>query len=157
MDSLQDCIGSHQFLQGAPHSRIHFHGVHTFCKGDPLPFASIEFTYIVNSSGSHTFRMGVPLELHWMVEYILQGVPIVISLVSITFCKGCSLNWHWIPYTLQGGSLRHSKGFHIFLQWATLRIHFYGFHFVWNGVLLRMSLVETISYNTLKHCLKTIS
>ena len=26
------------FLQGPPHSRIHFHGLHTFCKGDPLGF-----------------------------------------------------------------------------------------------------------------------
>ena len=46
------------------------------------PYVSFEFAYIKKSSGSHTFRMGVPFGFHLMVEYVLQGVPIVMSLGS---------------------------------------------------------------------------
>ena len=82
------------FARGTP---LGFHWVHLLCKIIRLPYIS------------HGCALGISLDggIH------LQGVPIVLSLGSILFCKGCSLNWHLIPYTLRGRSFRNSKGFHI--------------------------------------------
>ena len=91
-----------------------------------------------------------PWDFTWWLNTFC-GVPIVISLGSITCCKGCSFNWigfYFVRRILPD-----------FLQWASFRIHFSGFHIVLDGVFLRISLIESpqVSYNTLKHCLKTIS